>query len=79
MLGEQRFHSQQILAEPIDLAKRMLVVVCRLGQEGDDLGTIEAAQCGSEPLLTKIERGDAHHALGRKRSGLRGGRGRRCR
>ena len=76
MLGEQRFHTQQVLAEPVDFAQRVLVVVGRLGQKRDHFGTVEPAQGGPEPLLTEIERRDAHHALGRQRSGLRGGGGR---
>ena len=43
MLVEQRFHARQVLAEAIDFAERVLVVVGRFGQERDDLGPIEAA------------------------------------
>ena len=51
MLAEQRLHPQQIAAQAIDLAHRVLVVVGRLGEEGDDLGPVVAAQRRAEPLL----------------------------
>ena len=38
VLVEERFLAHQVLAQPIDLAQRVLVVVGGLGQEGDDFG-----------------------------------------
>ena len=69
VLAQAGLHALEILAEPIDLPQRVFVVVCRLGQEGNDLGPVEAAQRGLEALLAKIERCDAHHAFCRYRSG----------
>ena len=43
VLVEQRLHARQVLAEPIDFAERVLVIVGRFGQERDDLGLVEAA------------------------------------
>src|SRR5262249_41018659 len=60
--------------QPVDLAQRVLVVVRRFGQEGDDLGRIEAAHPLAEPLLTQVERCDPHDTLGRRRAGARGRR-----
>jgi hypothetical protein len=33
-------------------------------RERHDLGAVEAAQLGAEPLLLEVERRDPHHALG---------------
>jgi hypothetical protein len=72
MLGEKRLLSHQVLTQAIDLAQRMLVIVGRFGQEGDDLGGIEAFELRAEALLPQIERRDPHHALGRGRSRIGG-------
>ena len=75
MLDQQRLAARQVLAQPIDLAQRALVVVGRLGQERHDLGLVEAAHRGAEARLPHVERGDAHHARRRRRA-VRGRRGR---
>ncbi len=69
VLGQQRLDPDQIAAEPIDLAHRVLVVVGRLGQKGDDIGPVVAAQRGPEPLLAHVHGADPHDTLGRLRRG----------
>ena len=78
VLVEERFLAHQVLAQAVDLAQRVLVVVGGLGEEGDDFGTVEAAQLGAETLLLEIERRDPHDPFGRRRSGV-GGRSARWR
>ena len=51
MLVEQRFHLGDILAQAIDLAQGVLVVVGDFGDEREDLGFVEAAERRAKPNL----------------------------
>ncbi len=74
MLGKESFLPHEILAEAINLAQRVLVVVGGFGEKRDDFGSIEAAQLRAEALLLQIDWRDAHDAISRRRAGA-GGRG----
>src|SRR5262249_55403292 len=79
MFGQHRFLTDEILAQSIDFAQRVFVVVGCFREERDDLGRIEALQLRTESLLTEIEWGDPHDALGGRRAGVGGRRTRRRR
>ncbi len=61
VIGQQRFGPGEILAQPVDLSQRVLVIVRGLGQEGHHFGLVEASECRLEARLPQIERGDTHH------------------
>src|SRR5262245_1601966 len=69
VLLEQRLQAHQVAATALDLPHRVLVIVGRLGQEGDHFRTVVAAHRGLEPLLAHVHRGDAHDTLRRLRHG----------
>jgi hypothetical protein len=51
MLIEDRFRLAQVLTELVVVPQRVLVVVCRFGEEGVDLAAVVPAHDGAESLL----------------------------
>ena len=50
----------EVLAQPVGLAQRLLVVVGDCGQERRDFDRVEAAERLAKTLLPEIERADIH-------------------
>ena len=65
MVGEERLRANQVLAQSVDLAERVLVVAGRFRQERHDFRRVEAAHHFLEALVAEVERRDLHHASGR--------------
>src|SRR5688572_18522301 len=63
MLVEQRFHFRDFLAQTIDIAKRVFVVVGHFGDERHHFGFVETAKRRAESQLAEIERADLHAAF----------------
>ena len=60
MLAEHRFHTREILAQPVRFAQRLLVIVGDRCEKRRDFHFVEAAKGRPERLLAEVEGTDIH-------------------